>query len=135
MKFHDTLAKQRLKTFTDLSKTKRVSRSKGNETVLCANRHLFAPMIIIAKSRPLQMQEVLCHPLGPLPASLATSNGLPRKTNKAQLGRELEKLVQLTVVVPTPSAYLIDGMALIHKLNVDHLTFGEIADMAFSRVL
>ena len=81
------------------------------------------------------MQEVLCHPLGPLPASLATSNGLPQKTNKAQLGRELEKLVQPTVVVPTPSAYLIDGMSLIQKLKVDHLTFGEIAEMALSRVL
>ena len=43
------------------------------------------------------MQEVLCHPLGPLSALLATSNGLPQKTNKAQLGRELEKLVQPTV--------------------------------------
>ena len=92
-------------------------------------------MIIITKSQQLQMQEVLCHPLGPLPASLATSNGLPRKTNKAQLGRKLEKLVQSTVVVPTPSTYLIDGMSLIQKLQVDHHTFGEIAEMALSRVL
>lgn len=83
----------------------------------------------------LQMQEVLCHPLGPLPNSLATSNGLPRKKNKAQLGRELEKLVQPTVVVPSSSAYLIEGMSLIQKLQVDHLTFGEIAEMALSRNL
>ena len=54
-------------------------------------------MIIITESQQLQMQEVLCHPLGPLSAPLATSNGLPQKTNKAQLGRELEKLVQPTV--------------------------------------
>ena len=40
-------------------------------------------MIIIAESQQLQMQEVLCHPLGPLSAPLATSNGLPQKTNKA----------------------------------------------------
>ena len=104
-----------------------MKESKGNETVLRAARNLFARMIIMAESRQLQMQEVLCHPLGPLPASLATSNGLPRETNRAQLGRELEKLVQPTVVVPSPSAYLIDGMSLIQKLKVDHLTFGEIA--------
>ena len=60
-------------------------------------------MIIIAESRQLHMQEVLQHPLGPLPSSLATSNGLPRKTNKAQLGRELEKLVQPTAEIPSPS--------------------------------
>ena len=60
---------------------------------------------------------------------------MPRKTNTVQLGKELEKLVQPTVVVPTPSAYLIDGMSLIQKLKVDHLIFGEIAEMALLRVL
>lgn len=135
VKFQHTLSKQKLKTFSDHNKTKKAKQSKGNETVLRADRNLFARMIIITKSQQLQMQEVLCHPLGPLPASLATSNGLPRKTNKAQLGRKLEKLVQSTVVVPTPSTYLIDGMSLIQKLQVDHHTFGEIAEMALSRVL
>ena len=92
-------------------------------------------MIIIAESRNLQMQDVLKHPLGPLPASLACNNGFPRKTNKAQLGKELEKLIQATEEVARPSAYLIDGMALVQKLKVDHLTFGEIADTILSRVL
>ena len=55
------------------------------------------------------MQDVLKHLLGPLPSSLASSTGLPRKTNKAQLGRELEKLVQLTAQIPSPTMYLIDG--------------------------
>ena len=39
------------------------------------------------------------------------------------------------MVVPTPSAYLIDGMPLIQKLQVVHLTFGEIAETTLSRVL
>ena len=47
----------------------------------------------------------------------------------------MEKLVQPTVEVPSPSAYLIHGMALVEKLKVDYLTFGEIAEMALSRVL
>lgn len=67
---------------------------------------------------------------------MATSNGLPRKTNKAQLGRELEKLVQPTAEIPSRSVYVIDGMALIQKLKVsDQMTFGQIADAALSRVL
>lgn len=60
---------------------------------------------------------------------------MPRKTNKAQLGRELEKLVQPTAQIPSPTVYLIDGMALIQKLKVDQFTFGEIADTALARVL
>ena len=93
-------------------------------------------MIIIAASRHLHMQEVLQHPLGLLPFSLATSSGLPRKTNKAQLGRELERLIEPTTHITSPSVYLIDGMALVQKLKVsDHMTFGQIADAALSRVL
>jgi len=44
------------------------------------------------------------------------------KTNKAQPGRELEKLVQPTSEIPSPSVFVIDG-------------FGQIADAALSRVL
>ena len=135
VKFHDKLKKQKLKTFGALSETKKVAKNKDAETVLRADRNLFARMIIIAESRNLQMQDVLKHPLGPLPASLACNNGFPRKTNKAQLGKELEKLIQPTEVVARPSAYLIDGMALVQKLKVDYLTFGEIADMILSRAL
>ena len=136
VKFHDTLKKQKLKTFTSMSKAKTIKKNKGEETVIRADRNLFARMIIIAESHQLDMQEVLQHPLGPLPSSSATSNGLPRKTNKAQLGRELEKLVQPTAEIPSPSVYMIDGMALVQKLKVnDQMTFGQIADTALSRVL
>lgn len=138
VKFHHTLSKQKLMTFSDHNKTRKAKQSKGNATVLRGDRNLFARKIIIAESRQLQMQEVLCHPLGPLPASLATSNGLPRKTNKAQLGRKFSRetgSVNSGCSIPTPSAYLIDGMSLIQKLQVDHHTFGKIAEMALSRVL
>lgn len=61
---------------------------------------------------------------------------MPRKTNKAQLGRELEKLVQPTSEIPSPSVYVIDGMALVQKLKVsDQMTFSQIADAALSCVL
>ena len=54
-KCHHTLKKQKLKTFSDHNKTKKVKQSKGNETVLRAARNLFARMIIMAESRQLQM--------------------------------------------------------------------------------
>lgn len=64
VKFYDKLKKQKLKTFSALSKTKKVANNKDTETVLRADRNLFAWMI------NLQIQDVLKHPLGPLPASL-----------------------------------------------------------------
>jgi hypothetical protein len=65
--------------------------SKGKENILTADRNLFAQMILLAQNRQLKMEDVLKHPLGPLPWSLATCEGLPRKTNKAALGKELVK--------------------------------------------
>ena len=135
VRFNDKLKKQRLKTFSALSKTKTLAKGKDIETVLRVDRNFFAWMVIIAESRNLQMQYVLNHPLGPLPASLASNNGFPGKTNKEQLGKELEKLIHPTVEVTRPSAYLIDGTALVQKLTVDYLTFAEIADQILSRVL
>ena len=93
VKLHDKLKNQKLKTFSALSKTKKVAKNKDAENVLRADRNLFARMILIAESRNLQMQEDLKHPLGPLPVSLACNNGFPHKTNKGQLGKELEKLI------------------------------------------
>ena len=68
-------------------------------------------------------------------ASLAGNNSFPRKTNKAQLGKELEKLIQPTEEVARASTYLIDGMALVQKLKVDYFSFGEMAEKILSRVL
>ena len=133
VKFHDTLKKQKLNTFANVTKAKRATKSKGDDTVLRADRNLFARMIITAESRHLHMQEVLQPSSGPLPSSLATSNGLPRKTNKAQLGRELEKLIEPTTHITGPSVYLIDGMALVQTFKVsDHMTFGQITDATLS---
>ena len=42
VRFNDKLKEQKLKTFSALSKTKTVTRGKDNETVLRADRILFA---------------------------------------------------------------------------------------------
>ena len=40
-------------------------------------------------------------------------------------------MVQHTdVEIQSPSAYITNGMALVQKLKVDYLSFGEIADIA-----
>ena len=67
-------------------------KAKGNHIILKADRNLFGRMIIIAQSRALSIREVLVHPLGPIPWSLANGDGFLRKTNKAALARQLGKM-------------------------------------------
>ncbi len=91
VKFHDKMKKQNLKTFLNIKRKQGDGKSQGKQVVLKADRNLFGHMVIIAQSRDLPIKEVLMHPLGPLPWSLANGDGLLRKTNKAALARELEK--------------------------------------------
>ena len=133
--FFTRLPRMKLKTFSTNSKTKTVDKAHWTVAVLRADRNLFAHMIIMAQSRQLQMQDVLKHPLGPLPWSLASCDGHLRKTSKAQLAREIKKLSQPCDQLPKPSACLIDGMAIVQTLKVDHTTFGEIADIMLARVI
>ena len=104
VKFHDKITKAKLKTFTHLNKKVSVNAGRNQEVIRKADRRLFAQMIVIAESRNVQMREVLSHPLGPLPWSLATPDGLMRKTNKASLEKELQKNVQAADSIPLPSA-------------------------------
>ena len=135
VKFHDTMKKAKLKTFTDLNKKIKVKASNNQEVVLKAEKILFAQMIVIAESRNLQMSEDLAHPLGPLPWTLANPDITLRKTNKASLAKELQKNVQAADVIPQPSACLIDGMALVQRLKGGQKTFAEIAEFLLSMAL
>ncbi|KAK3713974.1 hypothetical protein QZH41_005643 [Actinostola sp. cb2023] len=92
-------------------------------------------MIVIAQSRNLSMNEVLVHPLGPLPWSLATPDGSLRKTNKATLAKELQRNVPAVDIIPLPSATIIDGMALVQRLKGDHKTFSEVGDALLNMAL
>ena len=92
--FHDKMTKRQLKTFSNIQKRTR-SQQQSKQVVLKAERKLFGQMILVAESRDLCMSEVMAHPLGPLPWSLANGDGSMRKTNKAALARELEKKLPL----------------------------------------
>ena len=81
------------------------------------------------------MSEVLTHPLGSLPWTLANPDGTLRKTNKATFAKELQKNVQAAYVIPQPSACLIDGMALVQRLKGGQKTFAEIAESLLSMAL
>lgn len=133
-KFHDPLKANKLKTFSDLSKKKQVA-SGGKTVVLKADRSLFGRIVVMALGRNLQMEDILSHPLGPLPWALATPDGFLRKTNKAALATLLQKNVQPAEQIRNNSAAIIDGMSLVQKVNADHLSFGDVADAVLNMVL
>ncbi|KAG1651832.1 Peroxidasin [Nymphon striatum] len=81
--FHDPIKKIRLKTFS-IMKNKPINGTT-KEIAMKADRRLFGNMVLIAQSRKMEMHDVLSHPLGPLPWTLANGDGTMKKTNKAVL--------------------------------------------------
>ena len=134
VKFHDTLSKTKLKTFDNMNKKMKL-RGTSKEIVLKADRAVFSQMIIIAETRQLSMREVLSHPLGPFPWSLAAPDGSLKKTTKAVLAKELEKDTPAVENLPVQSACIIDGMAMVQKLKGDKKTFRDVADVLLAMVL
>ena len=133
-KFHDTMKKMKLKTFSSIQE-KFSNKTQAKQVVLKADRNLFGHMILVAQSRELNMSDVLAHPLGPLPWALANGDGSLRKTNKAALAKELEKSITPAEVIPEPSATIIDGMNLVQKMKGDDKTFAQFAESALLKVL
>ena len=132
--FHGRMRKLKLKTFSDAYKTiHKVGSSK--DIVLNADRKLFAHMILVAENRELDMKEVLSHPLGPLPWSLAYGDGSIRKTIKSVLAKELMKTITAPEVIPVDRATIIDGMGLIQKMKPTDKTFSELAMSVLSQVI
>ena len=63
---------------------------------------IFGKISLMQQNRMVDLKDVFCYPLGPVPWALATSNGELMKTSKSQLMYELEKGVTTTVSVSYP---------------------------------
>ena len=132
--FFDPLQKLKLKTFASLQAKKKASAA-DKVTMLKADHHLFGRMLLIAQSRKLEIEQVLQHPLGPIPWALANNDGTLKKTDKAKLARHIDKDISPANDVALPSASIIDGMALVHKMSGDNRTFAEVSEELFQTVL
>ena len=107
VKFHDTMTKQRLKTFSTIST--KTSRMEGQNVVLKADRNLFSQSIMVAESRSVNMYDVLAHPLGPLLWALANVDGPYEKHTRPHLPGSLRKM------------YLMQKLSQLHQPRMESL--------------
>ena len=132
--FFEPIKRHAIKSFKDLTKTAKIN-IKGKEEILRADRSLFARMAVIAQTREMNMREVLSHPLGPLPWSLATIDGSLAKTPKSKLVLVLEKDVAPLDEEPDATLWILDAMAILQSIRRVPETFGELAEQVFGTVM
>lgn len=109
-----------------------IKNSASKETGLKMSGNLFAKLLLVAKSRDIDLQNVLCYCLGAYPLSLASVSGSLLKTAKSKLADILEREsgyphVDLTDI-PNDNALVVDAMAVVQCLKGNWKTFGDFAD-------
>ena len=120
----------KLKNFSTIGKTA-IARRIYETVSIKACSDMFNRLLIIGKSRDIDLEDLLSYALSLVPMSLGITDGTPCKTVKAKLMHELEKDVEPHAQVPAGFALIVDGMAFIHQINTMPSTFGQLADMLF----
>lgn len=135
---YSPIKKAKLRTFSSMSKVISTKNSNGSNCSLKNDRDLFARLLLIARSRDIDMQQLLSYALKSAPLPLANFNGSMVKTDKAKLMHAIEESVPDPVVtqVPALNALLVDAMALLQQLTkLDAKTFGDFADEILSLLI
>ena len=128
------IQKTKLHTFSSLTKPVSTTKAKGKEISLKSSRNLMGKLLLLARSREIDLKEVLSFSLGPYPLSLATTDGNMVKTVKANLMHIIEDMVDdsVTDVIPSNGALIIDAMAMFQSLSQVPATFEELPPLLLS---
>ena len=122
------------KTFSTFGK-KSVARLISETVPIKLSSDMFNRLLIIGKSKDIELDELISYALSPVPMSLGTTDGTPCKTVKAKLMHKLEKDVEPLAWVPDGSALIIDGMTFILQIHTMPSTFGQLDDMLLQNIM
>ena len=132
-----TIQKTKLQTFSSLTKPVSTTKAKDKEISLKSSRNLMGKLLLLARSREIDLKEVLSYSLGPFPLSLATTDGIMVKTVKSNLMHIIEDMADdpVTDVIAPNGALIVDAMALLQTLRKVPATFEEIPPLILSSLV
>ena len=131
--FYDSLSKNNLNTFKSMAAVTKV-KVNGQLEILKDDRNLFARLAVIGQTRSMDIREVFSHSMGPVPWSLATTDGDLAKTQKPKLAEALEMEVPPLDKDSESVVWDFDAMAVVQALVQIPDTFGELAEHLFSTI-
>ena len=91
----DTIKLMKLKTFAE--KAKQVKNSKGEVVLLKEDSRFWMRLLLIAKSRDVDLKEVMTFSLRTYQVPLATNAGCLKKTTKSKLMEHLEQVTGMKI--------------------------------------
>lgn len=131
--FHAPIKRNKLKTFATTSTTKVIKSSENKLMQIKAERNVFGQLVLLSVQHDIDLELTLSYPLGPVPWSLATADGMPAKTEKAKLMHVLESTIQPQTIQPQENAvHVVDGNAILQSIISVPDTFEELAEYVFN---
>ena len=102
---------------------------KGDVVAVKNSKKLFAKILFIARSRDVDIKEVLRNSLRPFPLPLATSDGNLVKTVKSKLLHLIENRTAdyLVDMIEGNRVLMLDALAILQTVKTNPSTFGELA--------
>ena len=129
--FWDSLKKLKIDTFK-LTMLKISQKGiRGKVITLTTERELLRQLLVVAKTRSINLKEILGYELSCVPISLVHPDGTMQKTVKSALMPILERNVNSVPRLPVSelqTAVVIDAMALIQMVkSAGAATFAQMA--------
>lgn len=138
VEFFSPIKATRLSTFHQVQKKKSAQLAKAE--MQSSDRSLFARLLVVSRSREIDLEQILSYPLSSISTPLATADGSMAKTPKSLLLEAIEhdcgSLIQ-PEDIQSSAAIIIDAMALIQALPVSAIpaTFGMLAESLLTQLL
>ena len=115
-----------MKTFQDATKKYKLREQNEKTEAVAMVGDLFSSVLFLSPQRKLDMAEVFCYPLKPVPLSLCHTDGAILSSPKAKLLTELESRVESEASTKIDAA-VVDGMFFLQLLVDLPKNFKQIA--------
>lgn len=134
--FFEPVKTLRLTTFASLKK--KMPKSETSK-VASGNVDSFSRLVVVAKKRSIDLEEIFRYELTPVPLALVRSDGSLNKTAKCSLLAELEATASVVGQLPCSpleSAVIVDAMMLVQMFKPESSsTFGDVGALLMNIVL
>ena len=90
--------------------------------------------MLLAIQHDVDLELTLSFPLGPVPWSLATADGMPTKTDKSTLLHNLESGIEQVTDRPSDAVHVVDGNAMLQSSKPIPDSFEELAEHVFNKL-
>ena len=130
--FFSPIKANKLKTFDKIGHSRLQTKQQAKTNLIKTDRSIFARLLVISRSRFVDLKEIMCYPLNSVSLPLATADGQISKTVKSQLLQALESECQnIDLDIPKDSAVIMDAMAVVQSLPIASLpsTFGQLSKL------